>query len=318
MKRAAWTLAALLLLGCQQSEAPGAAGAAAPPTPRATVSIEPPRLRLGDVAVVEVMVVTPPGHRVHPVAPPERVAGLWLLDAETLPVERDGARWTERTRIRVRAREIGATEWPAMRIDVEGPEGERSALETEARPLEVVAVSSEFPDQVAPFPYRMPAPAPARAPALAAAAAGALAALAGVAALSLVRRARRRRAAAASAALAPAAAPWADALAGLEAAAAAIDTDWRGSADEAGQALRRYVTRRFALPLAFRTTEEAAALSPPFALATRWADVLAVLRALDSVRFQRAEPGEAAARVRDAIEKARRWVAGSIPPESAR
>jgi len=319
MTRAALALVALLLAACQQPADPaGSPGAAAPPTPRAAVSIEPPRLRLGDVATVEVSVVTPPEHHVHPFAPPAGISGLWLLDAETLPVERSGERWTQRTRIRVRGREIGATEWPRMRIDVDGPEGERSVLETEPRPLEVVSVLPDFPDQVATFRYRLPEPAASRAPTALAAAAGALGALAGVAAVAMARRVRRQRAAGVAAARPAPATPWIDALAGLDEAGAVLDGDWRRAADSAGHTLRRYVTRRFGLPLAFSTTEEAAVLAPPFGLASRWADVLDVLRALDAVRFQRREVPEAGARVRDAIEQARRWVAGSIPPESAR
>ena len=319
MTRVALALVAGLLAACHQPASPaGSPGAAAPPTPRAAVSIEPPRLRLGAVAVVEVSVVTPPEHHVHPFAPPPGIPGLWLLDAETLPVERSGERWTQRTRIRVRAREIGATEWPRMRIDVDGPEGERSVLETEPRPLEVVSVLPDFPDQVATFRYRLPEPPAAQAPTALAAAAGAIGALAGVAAVAMVRRVRRRRAPAAAAALPVPAAPWVEALAALDEAGAVLDRDWRQAADSAGRALRRYVTRRFGLPLAFSTTEEAALLAPPFGLASRWAGVLDVLRAIDAVRFQRGEAPEAGERVRDAIERARRWVAGSIPPEPAR
>lgn len=318
MRRVLLALALAPWVACSEADTqPTAASTAAiaSPTPRAAVSIEPPLLRLGEVAVVEVVVVTPPDHRVHPVTPPERVDGFWLLDAETLPVERRPSRWTQRTRIRVRAREVGKSEWPRLRIEVDGPEGDRTALETEPRPLEVVSVLPEFPDQTATFPYRLPDAAPSRTPALAAAAAGALAALAAVA---LARRVRRRRRAGAAAAPAAPEVPWGAALAGLDAAVGELDTDWRRSADRAGCALRRYVTQRFGQPLAFRTTEEALALAPPFALATRWAALLDVLRALDAVRFRPDEAPDASARVRQAIGEARRWVEGSIPPGSAR
>ena len=315
MKRLLLALAMLPWVACREPELQAPAPeAAASPAPRAAVAIEPPRLRIGEVAVVEVVVVTPPDHRVHPVTPPESVAGLWLLDAEALPVERSASRWTQRTRIRVRAREVGKTEWPRLHIDVEGPEGERSALETEPRPLEVVSVLSEFPDQAATFPYRLAEAPPPRAPALAAAAAGALAALGAVALARVVRR--RRRAGAAPAP--PSEAAWQAALAGLDAAAAEIDTDWRRCADRAGCALRRYVTLRFGQPLAFRTTEEALALAPPFAMATRWAALLDVLRALDAVRFRPGDAPETGARVRESIAAARRWVETTIPPGSAR
>jgi len=311
MRRSAALALGLLVAAACRAAAQGPEPAA-PLGPRATVAIEPPRLRLGEVAAVEILVVTPPEHRVHPVVLPESVAGLWLLDAETLPQERGAQRWTQRTRVRVRARELGPTAWPALRIDIEGPEGERTELETEARPLEVVSVLPDFPDRTATFPYRLPEPERRRGPSWTWAAAGAAAALLGVAAFARARRARRARARAG--ALSPGAPePRTAALAELEAALAAVD--WREAAGSAGLALRRFVARRFGAPLPFRTTEEMEALGAPFGLSTRWPALLGVLRALDAARFR---PGEASGAARIAIAEARRWVEGSAPPDGAR
>jgi hypothetical protein len=323
MRRPAFALAlAALALACADAEPPGG-GAVAPPTPQATVVIEPPQLRVGDVAVVEVAVATPPGYAVRPLAPPDAAAlgPLWLLDAEALPVEKQGQRWTHRTRLRVRARELGAGTWPALALELIGPEGSHTRLETAPRPFEVVSILPRFPDRLTPFPVRRPerdAPGPSP---LAAAAGGAVAALAAVGALALVRRSRRRSAArvalAAAAAARAAAAPWQEALAELAAAAAGADTDWRRSADRCAAALRRYAARRWGFPIEARTTEELAALAPPFALALRWPAALAWLQDLDALRFRPTSAPDAAARVRRLAEDARRWVAETIPREAA-
>jgi len=320
MTRAAAVLAAALALACS----PGAEderGAVAPPTPQAVVVIEPPQLRVGDVATVEVAVATPPDHAVRPLTPPDAAAIglLWLLDAEALPVEKRGERWTHRTRLRVRAREIGHGTWPPLAIELIGPEGERTRLETPPRPFEVVSVLPVFPDRTGPFPLRGPARDAPGIHAGWAAAAGAAVALAAVGALALARRVRRRGGARAALAGADAAtlagAPWRAALAELDAAAAAADVDWRHAADRCAVALRRYAAARWSFAIEARTTEELAALTPPFALALRWPAALAWLRELDALRFRPRAAPDAAARVRHIAAEARRWVAASIPLE---
>ena len=75
------TLFLLLTPGC--AEAPPRR--APPAAPLATLVLEPPRIRLGDVAVLELAVITPPGHAPRPLRPPQELPGLWLLDAEALP-----------------------------------------------------------------------------------------------------------------------------------------------------------------------------------------------------------------------------------------
>ena len=75
-----------MALGAACGAEPVERGAAPAPTaPRVTLHVEPPVLRIGDVATLEIVVVTPPEHRVRPISPPE-VEGIWLLDSEALPV----------------------------------------------------------------------------------------------------------------------------------------------------------------------------------------------------------------------------------------
>ena len=309
---------ALLALACS-SEAT-APPPATPVTTQATVVIEPPQLRVGDVAFVEIAVVTPPGHRVPPVRPPDAVAGVWLLGAEVLPVLTDGARLVHRTRIRIRARETGSFAWPSLAVQVEDPSGARTSVATEARPFEIVSVLPLTPERVETFSYRSP-PAALRGPSPWAAAAGGaaatLAALAlGLAALRLRRRARNRAVARAER---RSASPWVEALAALHAARALEDDAWREAGGAGAQALRRYVARRFGMPAieACPSEELEAVRPPPLLLATRWREALAVLYALDAERFRGLATSDAAAHTQRALDAAAAWVRATTPSDAA-
>ena len=70
---------ALWLVGAGCAEAPDPARRAAPTASRATFVLEPPRLGLGEVAVLELAVITPPDHRPRAYSPPESVPGFWIL-----------------------------------------------------------------------------------------------------------------------------------------------------------------------------------------------------------------------------------------------
>ncbi len=294
---------------------------AAPPSPQATVVFEPPQLRVGDVAEIEVAVVTPPQHAVRPLALPDASAlgPLWLLDTEALPIDKRGARWTHRTRLRVRTRDVGTGTWPALTLELIGPENETSTLTTEPRDFEVVSVLPEVPDRLTPFPLRLPATRSGPSPWLAAAG-GAAAALAAVGALALVQRRRRRaeeRVRSSGDGTAPdASAAWTAAVRDLSAAAAGSDTDWRGSADAIAVTLRRYAAQRWGFAIECRTTEELAALPPPFALSWRWPTALAWLRELDALRFRADAADDAPARVRRIAEAARSWIEAKTPEQT--
>jgi hypothetical protein len=301
-------IANAMAIACSREAPPPPA--TAPVAPAVAVTIEPPRLRIGDVATIEVAVVTPPGFHVAPIHPPESVAGLWLLDAEALPVESAGAREVRRTRIRVRAREVGATEWPALSVEIDAPDGTRTTLATEKRPLEVVSVLPLFPERTEPFAYRLPAaPASATRPAVAAAI-GAGATLAALALGLLVRGARRRgREQRAALAAVAAAQPWVEARAALAAARALDAGAWRVAGAAGAHALRHYIASRFGIAAAeSAAVEELGALPQPFLRAERWRAALDCLRDLDGDRFRARPEAESAARVAAALAAAEAFV----------
>ncbi|MCH8131581.1 MAG: hypothetical protein IIA30_03425, partial [Myxococcales bacterium] len=141
--------------------------------------MEPPQLRIGQVATLELVVVTPPEHSVRPVAAPTDVPGLWILAAEAQPVSKESTRWIHRTALRVRARSLGAFTFPAMSVEVEAPDGGVAALAVDALSIEVVSILPEIPDRITPYgPRRFP-PTQMRTPIWGPAAAGAIGALAG-------------------------------------------------------------------------------------------------------------------------------------------
>ena len=306
-------IALLLAFACRGEPAPTAP--ATPVAKQAVVMIEPPRLRIGDVAVVEVAVVTPPGHRVHPVKPPASVPGLWLLDAEALPPEVDGARQVQRTRIRVRAREAGSHEWPPQRVEIEDASGAGEELVAAARPFEIVSVLPTFPERTEAFSYRMPSAERDGVAPLWAALAGSLATLALIGSVALVWRVRRRtRERDAAEAQLAASKPWIEALAALDAARA--EGDWRRAGGVGARALRRYVARRFDLAAESLTSEELAGLAQPLGAGSRWPAALACLRDFDAERFRAASDAHANAQVRTALDAAQRFVEASIPADA--
>ncbi len=321
--RLATVLCALVTAcACAESEAPRQPGAS--PRPRATLVLEPARIGIGQVAELELAVVTPPGHVARPWAPPGEVAGLWILDVETLPVEKEPARWLHRTRLRVRARAVGTALWPAGSVDVEAPDGSVAAVTWEALAVEVPSVQPEVPGRSTPFGVRSTGAAALRDAPPAAfwgpAAGGALAALACV---GLVALARRRRRSARSPPPEPAVGqspPWTRALADLEAASALADDRPFAAAHATALALRRYVERRFGARAAGRTTEELLEETPPFAAASRWPALLRILQGLDALRFRAESDPDArralSARLGDLLDGARHFVEDSIPPES--
>jgi hypothetical protein len=313
---AALLLAALLAAACHETPAPPTA----PVEPRAAWLLDPMQIRIGEVATLERLVVTPPGWTVAPLEPPASPAGFWLLDAEALPPERLASRWLHRTRLRIRARELGRFEWPAGTAEVEAPDGAKQQLALAAHPLEVVSVLSDAPDQLTPFGVR-PLPERSALPLLAAAAAGALGSLAVLAGVVLVARRRRARVRP-PLEPAPAEPPETRASAALARAREALASDPRAAADAASTALRRFLHERFGVPAPARTSEELAALAPPFALSTRWPTLIALFRALDGERFappaQTPDAPAATDRLTPLLEAGEAFVRESLPPAAAR
>jgi hypothetical protein len=320
-KRLAFLASALALCAaCEESAAP--AKRPAPATPRATVILEPPQIRIGDRATLEVAVITPPGHRSLPFSPPESVAGFEILGAEALPVEKQPSRWVHRTRVHLRARDVGSFAWPEGGVDVTAPDGTPSRLTLAPLPLEVVSVLPEYPDRMAPFAAR---PAPPRADAtgvLPAAAAGSLLTLAAVGLVALARRWKKVQAAPTADDAPAASPPWTAAQRDLDRARATLATDPCGAADAAAAALRRYMTRRFGALAVACTTEELEVATPPFAATSRWPAFVSLLHELDALRFP-PQPRDArrpalASRIEDLVVRAQEFVDASTPPEALR
>jgi hypothetical protein len=309
---------AALALGVACGDEP--APPAAPTAPRAKLVLEPAEVGIGGVARVELAVVTPPDHHARPFETPPEVPGFWLLDAEALPVEKYPERWLHRTRIRIRAREVGRFVWPEGSVAIESPDGELATLPVGALPLEVTSVRPELPDRLTPFGARsLPAPG-AGASRWGAGAGGAVLALAGVALVALARRRLRRRPRTDPRPLPPSETPWVRAARELRGARASIAGDPIAAAHLVAIALRRYMAGRFGADAVARTTEELDATPPPFAATSRWPALLSILRGLDEFRFRpegETEAGAAlSARVEALLADADALVEDTIPPEA--
>ena len=305
----------------QTQPAPPPAAAAVAPAVRGAVVLEPERIRAGEVAALEIVVTTPPGHRLSPIVLPTELPGFWILDAETLAVEKQDGRWIHRTRVRLRARELGQFVWPAQPVEIEAPGGTLQRLVLDGRPLEVVSVQPDFPGRDVPFGLREALGAlPARGSAWGAAAAGALAGGALVALVGLMGRVRRRRRAQplelATTASGSALSPWRAACLALDSIAAHLDTEPVPATDALARTLRSYATQRWRRDVSALTTPELAAITPPAEAARHWPALLELLRSLDDARFL---PGtvaaaQRAARARDTLARVRAFVAATTPP----
>jgi hypothetical protein len=294
---------------------------AAPTAPRAKLVLEPAEVGIGGVARVELAIVTPPDHHPRPFETPPEVPGFWLLDAEALPVEKHAGRWLHRTRIRIRAREVGRFVWPEGSVAIESPDGEVATLPVGALPLEVISVKPELPGRLTPFGAR-PLPAPgADASRWGAAVGGAVLALAGVALVALARRRLRRRLLRPDPRpRPPSETPWLRAARELHGARTAIAGDPLAAAHLLAIALRRYMAGRFGADAMTRTTEELDAIPPPFAATSRWPAFLSILRGLDEFRFRPEGETEAdaalSARVEALLAQTDALVEDTIPPEA--
>jgi len=309
-----------LCAACRESPTP--ADVAAPVTPRAIAVLEPPQIRIGDRAVLELAVVTPPDYRSLAIALPEEVAGFEILGSEALPVEKEPLRWVHRTRVQLRAREVGRFAWPEGSVEVAAPDGTPASLPLAPLQLEVVSVLPELPDRVAPFGARS---APGRGGAKVALEAAALGSLLTLSAVGLVALARRRIAVRepAPAARPPRAEPpWTAARGDFERSRSALPSDPAAAAGAASAALRRYMARRFGAAAEARTTEELETAAPPFAAVSRWPAFVSLLRELDALRFPSlpsgAERAALAAQVEALVSRAEEFVEESVPPEPLR
>jgi len=291
---------------------------AAPIGVRGAVILEPPRVAVGQVVQGEIAVVTPPEHWISPPEPPQ-VPGFWVLETRPPAVEREAGRWIHRIALRLRGREVGPSAWPAMRLAVEGPDGEVGSVEIPERPLEVVSVRQELPEREKPFGFASPPGALGGQGPLAllvAAGAGALATLATLGGVVLLRRRRAAgRREAAEAAPAPLSA-WRAARGELEASLAALSADPRAGAERAALALRRYAQGRWGAPVRAATTPELESLRPPYGARSVWPRLLDLVRRLDAARFEPGprDPGELEEVVREALHLVEETPPPQVPP----
>jgi hypothetical protein len=327
-RAAAFSLAASLAVpiaraegspGPNGAEVPGTPTAAidpglAPPFPRASFVLEPPRVRIGELATLELVVVTPPDHQVRPIEPPPAVAGFWLLGVEPLPVERAQTRWIHRTRLHLRARALGVFLWPSQKIEIDGPDGARALLEVPAHTIEVASVLPEHAERSTPFGLRAPPAVPSQRNLLASAALGGFLTLFCVGLVALVRRERRlRRNSLEATEPSEEASASEETLRALD--AAVREPDVRRAADTGALALRRYAVRHFRAPIGSTTTPELRRVAAPYLMHERWPAFLGLLEGLDAARFRpdaasreasvRSELRAAAAFVRESAARAR-------------
>lgn len=286
---------------------------AAPAQPRASLLLEPPQVPLGGVADVVLAVVTRPEWSVRPAPPPSDLLGFVWIDSEPVELVREPARWIHRTRMRIRALDVGHFSFPGGSVEVLSPEGEARSLEYAALPFEVVSGLSDAPTRRVPFGVRLlPRTLESRGAVLGAFAAGAGLALVGV---GLVFLARRRLAA--SPERLPEIPPWLWAREELARARAELESDPRAALDRAARSLRRYVVSRFGGDANVRTTPELEVAKPPFTLTTRWSGLVELLAALDAARFPEAAPdGSADGEATRLVSAVADFIDATTPPES--
>ena len=271
----------------------------APTHARATLILDPPTLEIGDVATLEIAVSTPPGHHVRPFDIPTQIDGLWILESETLEVEREPHRWLHRRRVRIRPREVGRFVWPAGQIEVESaraspvgspgesgraPDRDIQILETDA--IEIVVGSVIRQHQGRLTPYGLEALEFGRErdrPWLWAVGGGSFV----LACLGLVALARRQRDRVSSSAgvSRPQTALWTIALNSLDEIAESLEHDPIVACEQISGSLRKYMDARFGATSVSRTTEELEVTAPPFAATSRWPGFVGLLRRLDDHRF---------------------------------
>ena len=291
---------------------------ATPVAIRASLVLEPPILRVGDVASLDVTVVTPPEHTLRPFAAPDEIEGFWLLEMEPTTITREPQRWIHRTRLRVRARDVGTFEWPASEVRIDVPEGELHVQSLEPLPIEVVSVFPDHPGRLAPFGIeplrRARSPTPQR---LGWAAAGALGTLATLGLLWLARRGSPAETQTPGSDAPSPPAPWETVAARLAGAAGAMADDPRQSCGMLATALRHYMIERYGADALARTTEELAPMPPPFAATSKWPEFVALLVEIDALRLAPGgDAGDMHRRAGGLLERARRFVDTTLPRES--
>jgi len=311
--------AAFALLAPTQIPPAASASGGDPDPVEISASVSPQTIRVGTRATIEIAVVTPPRHRLLPFTPPPELRDLEIENSEILPDREIGDRFLHTLRIRFRPRDTGDLVWPETELAIEDPDGAILRRAVEPIPFAVKSVLSLYPGRTDPFGVR-PAPPPPGAEefSLAPVAIGLFVCAAAALALVLLKRsvaARRRRTPA------PAdATPWALALTDLRGVSESEDP--AAAATTTAAALRRYMELRFGASTRAKTAEELVASQPPFGATSRWSTFTALLLELDSIRFAPrtalGSPSRTMSRVSELLDRSRRFVETSMPPEALR
>jgi hypothetical protein len=299
----------LLVFGCNTEVA---APEWAPPTSaRATLLLEPPVLAVGEVARLDLAVITAPGQLVRPPQGPESTGGIAILERSPIATRRETTRWVHTVTMRVRALEVGVFELAAGEVEVELPDGTLESLLVPPLGVEVVSVFPEHAAQGSPYGVRrLPMRNLPGVSALGAFLAGAGLALASVAFVVLLRRRMGAEPETSAAPEAPTRRAFDVATEALAQAREQVAHDPRGALDAAAHMLRSYADARFRADLAARTVEELSLADPPFLLTTRWPAFLALLTELDGERFPRDLDAGAVASL---LDRAHAFIAESAP-----
>ena len=154
-----WRSALALVAGCLLAGlgcgAPPAADEPAHDTAvHARASIEPPEIRIGERAVLEIVVASPPDRRLLPFATPESLTGFEVLAVEVLPVEERSDGWLHRTRVQLRARDVGRFAWPRTNLDLVGADGVTTTVSLPRLPMRVHSILPAYPGRSEPFGAR--------------------------------------------------------------------------------------------------------------------------------------------------------------------
>jgi hypothetical protein len=310
---ACWAL--LALLSCAQESGT----THAPGEPQASWILKPARPGVGQVSVLERIVVTAPQFVPRPWIAPDAPAGLSLLDSQALPIEQSAGRWVHRSRIRMRAHAAGEFSWPPDQIEVEAPDGSVESVRLPEISFEVRSILPEFPERSAPFGLRQPERAASNRVGWGAALAAALGALGAIALarFALARRGETRGERDARPAREAPAPPWHTAHGAIERAAALGETDPLAAAHALSPALRRYMAARYRADTRGRTAEELRATEPAFAMRSSWPGFAALVWELDGLRFQPADAvrNTATQQLPRWLDMATHCVDATIPPE---
>jgi len=282
----------------------------------ARATVEPPEIRIGERAVLEIIVASPPDRRLLPFATPESLTGFEVLAVEVLPVEERSDGWLHRTLVRLRARDVGRFAWPRTNLDLVGADGATTTVSLPRLPLRVHSILPAHPGRSEPFGARG---APKLAESAPAPVGIAISGGFGLILLGLAAFAFRHRRRLALPKATPVGEPaWSEALRTLGLAGPSAKPADVANAMVA--TLNRYMVRRFGAAPCSLTSEELADITPPFAATSRWPTYVSLLRDLDALRFR--PHRSAGSQISDAVrvealrDRARTFVEDSTPPKA--